>query len=214
MGKILVIKGADFSAVAVGRVEPIDPTGSPVITISTSGSVTIACVNATAIYYTTNGSTPTTSSTKYTGASNVSSGTTVKAIAEFASGTTSSVVSKTYSGSCPAEKTYTRSELDALSGENGKYTSGGSITVLSNFNYRVIPASGYSKITISGNWAMYVMSFLYGSTPSSSTYISEEKIAKDAVLSNQEFSIPSGTTYIAVNLFTVSSKMDQVVKMS
>lgn len=99
MGKILIIKGADFSKVAVGKVEPTPPSpvGTPVITISTSGVVTIACEGATEIYYTTNGSTPTTGSTKYTTAFNVSSGTTVKTIAKFANGTTSSVVSKTYS---------------------------------------------------------------------------------------------------------------------
>lgn len=95
MGKILIIKGADFSAVAIGQANPI---GSPVITITSGGSVTIACKGATNIYYTTNGSTPTTSSTKYTSAFNVSTGTTVKAIAEFSGGTTSSVASKTYSG--------------------------------------------------------------------------------------------------------------------
>lgn len=106
MGKILVIKGADFSEVAVGTVViPVVPTGSPVITISSTGSVTIECEGATNIYYTTNGSIPTTSSTRYTSVFTVSNGTTVKAIAEFSSGTTSSVVSKTYSSSeADAEK--------------------------------------------------------------------------------------------------------------
>ena len=107
MGKILIIKGADFSSVAVEKVPvslpddtpPVEPTSQPVITISSSGSVTISCSGATNIYFTTDGSIPTTSSTKYTSAFTVSNGTTVKAIAEFRSGTTSSVVSKTYSSS-------------------------------------------------------------------------------------------------------------------
>ena len=109
MGKILIIKGADFSSVAVEKVPvtppPVEPTSQPVITISSSGRVTISCSGATNIYYTTNGSIPTTSSTRYTSEFTVSNGTTVKAIAEFSSGTTSSVVSKTYSsGETDAEK--------------------------------------------------------------------------------------------------------------
>lgn len=93
MGKILIIKDADFSQVAVGKVTP---PGTPVITITSAGSVTIVCEGAMNIYYTTNGSTPTTSSNKYTTAFSVSSGTTVKAIAEFENGSISAVASKTF----------------------------------------------------------------------------------------------------------------------
>lgn len=99
MGKILIIKGADFSDVAVGQITPPTPptpTNAPVITISTSGTVTISASGAIAIYYTTDGSNPTKNSTRYTTTFNVSNGTTVKAIAESASGSTSGVSSKTY----------------------------------------------------------------------------------------------------------------------
>lgn len=96
MGKILIIKDADFSAVAVGQITPPTPTNAPVITISTSGMVTISASGAIAIYYTTNGNNPTKNSTTYTAPFRVSSGSTVKAIAEFASGSTSGVSSKTY----------------------------------------------------------------------------------------------------------------------
>lgn len=96
MGKSLIIKGADFSAVAVGQVTPPTPTNAPVITISTSGTVTISASGATAIYYTTDGSNPTKNSNRYTTTFRVSNGTTVKAIAEFASGSTSGVSSETY----------------------------------------------------------------------------------------------------------------------
>lgn len=102
MGKVLIIKGADFSAVAVDLVTPV--YGGPSINITSGGSVTISAEGATAIFYTTNGSTPTTSSTQYSSAFTVSSGTTVKAIAQYADGSTSTVRSNTYSsggGSTP-----------------------------------------------------------------------------------------------------------------
>lgn len=94
MGKLLIIKDADFSAVAVGK---LDPTGTPTITISVDGVVTITCVNAISVYYTTDGSNPTTESAKYTGTFSVERDTTIKVIAEYFNGTTSNVVSKTYS---------------------------------------------------------------------------------------------------------------------
>lgn len=90
MGKILIIKGADFSAVAVSKVN------KPVITISETGSVSISCEGAGNIYYTTDGSTPTTTSTLYTSAFTVAGRTTVKAIAEFENGRLSQVVSETF----------------------------------------------------------------------------------------------------------------------
>lgn len=96
MGKILIIKGADFSAVAVGQITPPTPINAPVITISTSGTVTISASGAIAIYYTTNGSNPTKNSTTYTAPFRVSNGTTVKAIAEFTGGSTSGVSSEKY----------------------------------------------------------------------------------------------------------------------
>lgn len=69
---------------------------APTVTISTSGSVTLACATSgAAIYYTTDGSAPTSSSTKYSSAFTVASGTTVKAIA-IKDGTSSSVTSQTY----------------------------------------------------------------------------------------------------------------------
>lgn len=103
MGKILIIKGADFSAVAVDKVTP---TGDgPTITISSTGRVTIIDSIAEAIYYTTDGSTPTISSTAYSGVFTVARGTTVKAISAYASGSTSSIVSKKYEPS--SKNTYT-----------------------------------------------------------------------------------------------------------
>lgn len=94
MGKVLVIKGADFSNVAVKIVE-LKYTGPTITSIYNAGdcTVTLICQGATNIYYTVDGSTPTTSSTLYQGAFVLHSTgiVTVKAIATFSNGNTSDV---------------------------------------------------------------------------------------------------------------------------
>jgi len=74
------------------------PTFSPVAgTYSSTQSVTISDTTAGAtIYYTTDGSTPTTSSTKYTGAISVAATTTIRAIASATGFSNSAVASATY----------------------------------------------------------------------------------------------------------------------
>lgn len=93
MGKALVIKGADFSQVAVDVIT-ISVT-APTISISQQGEVTLANDDNYDMYYTTDGSTPTTSSTKYTVPFTVADGVTVKAITVFGSNV-SSVASNQY----------------------------------------------------------------------------------------------------------------------
>ncbi|MBZ5663454.1 MAG: chitobiase/beta-hexosaminidase C-terminal domain-containing protein [Acidobacteriia bacterium] len=74
------------------------PTFSPVAgTYTTPQTVTISTTTSGAtIYYTTNGTTPTTSSTKYTGPITVSKTETVKAISFFTGWAASPVGSATY----------------------------------------------------------------------------------------------------------------------
>ena len=86
------------SPVTVTLPQAATPTFSvPAGTYSTAQSVTISDTtpNAT-IYYTTNGTTPTVSSTKYTGAITVSSTETLEAIATASGYSTSAVASATY----------------------------------------------------------------------------------------------------------------------
>ena len=74
------------------------PTFTPAEgTFTSAQSVTIACAtDGATIYYTTDGSTPTTSSTEYTGAINVNETTTIKAIAVKNGMTNSEVATATY----------------------------------------------------------------------------------------------------------------------
>ena len=110
------------------------PTFSPVAGSYTgTQSVTISdATSGATIYYTTNGSTPTSSSTKYTAAISVSTSETIKAIAELSGDTNSAVASAAYTITVPTPTfspgagTYTSSQSvtisDATSGATCYYT--------------------------------------------------------------------------------------------
>ena len=149
---IAVASGYTNSAVAtaaytIASVLPT-PTFSPVAgTYTTAQSVTISDGSSGAtIYYTTNGTTPTTSSTKYSGAISVSASETIKAIA-VASGYTNSAVATaayTISNVLPAPTfslpsgTYANSTLtisDSATGATIYYTTNGTTPTTSSTKY-------------------------------------------------------------------------------
>jgi hypothetical protein len=101
------------------------PTASPAPnTYSAPQSVTLADATAGAsIYYTTDGTTPTTSSTLYSGAIPVASTTTIQAIAAVAGDTTSTVGVFAYTISLPAAATPTFSPAP------GAYSTAQTVTI-------------------------------------------------------------------------------------
>jgi hypothetical protein len=121
----------------------ISPPGG---SYATPQTVTISVTKYVAIYYTTNGSTPTTSSTLYTGPITVSKTETINAIAVASGFTNSPVVSETYTiepalpaptFSLPAG-TYANTTLamsDSVSGAKIYYTSNGSTPTTSSTVY-------------------------------------------------------------------------------
>jgi hypothetical protein len=150
---IAVLSGYSQSAVASGTytISPraATPTFSPAPgTYSNAQSVKIAdATSGATIYYTTNGNTPTTSSTKYTAAIPVSSTQTIQAIA-VASGHTQSAVAKgTYTivtpaatpAFSPAPGTYSTKQsvkiTDATSGATIYYTTDGKAPTTSSTKY-------------------------------------------------------------------------------
>ena len=87
-------------ATAAYTISPVLPTPTfsvPAGTYTTAQSVTISdATSGATIYYTTNGTTPTTSSTKYSGAITVSSSETLEAIAVATGRQNSAVATATY----------------------------------------------------------------------------------------------------------------------
>ena len=144
--KAIAIKGTTSSEVASkaftkesGTPTVATPTISGTTPFTDSTTVTISCTTEGAsIYYTTDGSTPTTESTAYSEAFTLTATKTVKAIA--IKGTTSSeVASKTFTKEStpePATYTVTYDANGATSGsvptDANKYESGASVTVLGN----------------------------------------------------------------------------------
>ncbi|MBR1611831.1 MAG: chitobiase/beta-hexosaminidase C-terminal domain-containing protein, partial [Methanobrevibacter sp.] len=113
-------------------------------TYNESKSVTLSTTYGTKIYYTTNGSDPTTSSTEYTGAITVSQTTTIKAIAWKSGCSNSEIASRTYTIKCAtptfsvAQGTYTTNqsvELSTTYGDKIYYTTNGNTPTTSSSEY-------------------------------------------------------------------------------
>ena len=114
------------------------PTFSPAAgTYASLQSVTIAdSTSGVLIYYTTDGSSPTTSSAQYSGAISVASTETINAIATASGGASSAVASATYTISLPAP-TFTL----AASPSSATISSGQSATV----TLTVMPQNGFAR---------------------------------------------------------------------
>ena len=137
-----IATATNYSASAVGSAAYVIQTQVPAPTFSPAGgtyttaqSVTLGdSLSGATIYYTTDGSTPTTASTKYTGAIAVSSTTTIKAIATAGG----------FSNSTVASATYTISTVNSINFPNG-FAGGGMVfngnTALSGTRVRLTNAS-------------------------------------------------------------------------
>lgn len=90
MGTLLVIKGANFSENAV----PVQLTAPAIV--NNNGTISLYAEGAASIYYTVDGTTPTSSSNQYSVPFAVQLGTTVKAIAYDINGNASDVTSYKY----------------------------------------------------------------------------------------------------------------------
>jgi hypothetical protein len=133
-------------ASATYTIKAATPTISPAAgTYVTSVSVTISAAAGASIYYTTDGSTPTTASTLYSGAISVTQSRTIKAIAAAAGMSDSDVASSAYTikaatpAISPAGGTYGTTQsvtiTDATPGVSIYYTTNGSTPTTSSTLY-------------------------------------------------------------------------------
>jgi hypothetical protein len=168
------------SSVAIATYTLAYPAATPTFglasgTYTTNRSVTLSCATAGAsIYYTTNGSTPTTSSTKYTGAINVTgNGTTTIAAVAIASGySLSSVASAGYTIAYPTA-------TPTFSSPTGTYTTDTTVTLSCATSGATIyyTTDGTAPTTSSASGASGLTITAAGSTTSSSLSTTLEAIA-------------------------------------
>jgi uncharacterized repeat protein (TIGR03803 family) len=180
--------GMTDSTITTGNYTIIPPPSAPVFspgagTYTSAPTVTITSSGATAIYYTTNGSTPTSSSTLYTGPILVSTSLMLEAIGTNSSGTSPvttgqytinpppQVTPPTFS---PVAGTYTSAQTvtitSATSGASIAYTTDGSTPTESGgtVTHGTALANG-GAVTISVTTTLKAMAFKSGMTDSTVT---------------------------------------------
>jgi hypothetical protein len=166
--------------------------------------VTISDATGATIYYTTNGSTPTTASTKYSGAITVSATETIEAIAIETGYTNSAVATAVYTINpvlpaptfSPATGTYTTSQSVTISGATGAtiyYTTNGSTPTTASTKY-----SG--AITVSATETIEAIAIETGYANSA---VATAVYTINPVLPAPTFS-PAGGTYTTSQSVTIS----------
>ena len=183
------------------------PTFSPAAgTYTSAQSVTISdATSGTTIYYTTNGTTPTTSSTKYIGPISVSSTETIEAIAVKSGSTNSAIGTAAYTISSvlptptfsPAAGTYSSAQSvaisDATSGTTIYYTTNGTTPTTSSTKY-----SG--PISVSSTETIEAIAVKSGSTNS---VVATASYTISSVLPTPTFS-PTAGTFASAQSVTIS----------
>jgi Chitobiase/beta-hexosaminidase C-terminal domain len=221
---IATATGYSSSAVASASYTITPPAATPTFSVAagtyiSTQSVTLSDATAGAtIYYTTNGSTPTTSSTVYLGAISVSATETIEAIAVATGYSSSAVASASYTITPPAATptfsvapgTYTAVQSvilsDATTGSTIYYTTNGATPTTSSTQYSgAIPvtasetieaiavATGYSSSAIAS--ANYTLS-LTAATPTFSLAAGTYASAQSVTLSD---TTPGATIYYTTN---------------
>jgi Chitobiase/beta-hexosaminidase C-terminal domain/Legume lectin domain len=186
------------------------PAFSPLAgTYTSAQSVVISDVTSNAtIYYTTNGTAPTTSSTKYTGPITVSSTETLEAIAVATGNTSSAVASAAYTINSPtpvatptfspAGGTYTSAQSvtisDATSGATIYYTTNGTTPTTSSAQYG-------GPITVGSTETLEAIAVITGGT--SAVASASYTINLLPVVATPTFS-PAGGTYTSAQSVTIS----------
>jgi hypothetical protein len=151
------VNTAGSSAVTSGTYTILTSPSSPIFspapgTYSTAQSVTITSSGATHIYYTTNGTTPTTASTLYSGPVSIATTTTLRAIGVNAAGS-SPITSGTYTiKTAPPIITHGPQSQTVNEGANVSFTvcvtSALPVTYQWYFNGKAIPGATCSNLTL------------------------------------------------------------------